>query len=209
VADEAEGEHTSLYLGDGTHALARFEVADALRPDAAALVRSLQKAGKVVVILSGDAARVARRVGETLRVSHVVAEQLPEQKLQFVRELQARGAVLAMVGDGINDAAVMRAADVSFAMGGGAALAQLHADCVLASNRLASLGECADIAARTLRIVRQNLAWATLYNAVAIPAAAFGLLSPWVSAAGMSASSALVVLNALRLLRASHAPMEE
>ncbi|UUZ49322.1 cbb3-type cytochrome oxidase assembly protein CcoS [Massilia sp. B-10] len=103
-----------------------------------------------------------------------------------------------MVGDGINDAAVLKAADVSFAMGEGAALAQLHADCVLMSGRLSSLADAAAVA-RALGVVRQNLAWATLYNALAIPAAALGLINPWVSAVGMSASSALVVINALRL----------
>jgi len=106
-----------------------------------------------------------------------------------------------MVGDGINDAAVLGAADVSFAMGEGAALAQLHADCVLLSGQLGSLAEAAQVAARTLRVVRQNLVWASVYNALAIPAAALGLINPWVSAAGMSVSSAVVVINALRLRR--------
>ncbi len=106
-----------------------------------------------------------------------------------------------MVGDGINDAAVLSAADVSFAMGSGAALAQVHADCVLLDARLPLLAETARSADRTMRVIRQNLAWATLYNLVAIPAAAFGLLSPWLSGAGMAASSAIVVLNALRLRR--------
>ena len=96
---------------------------------------------------------------------------------------------------------VLRAADVSFAMGGGSALAQVNADCVLASDRLQALADCARGAARTLAVIRQNLAWATLYNAVAIPAAALGWINPWVSALGMSASSALVVANALRLMR--------
>jgi Cu2+-exporting ATPase len=104
-----------------------------------------------------------------------------------------------MVGDGVNDAAVLRGADVSFAMAGGAALAQLHADCVLLGEGLAPLEAAAGTARRTARVVRQNLAWATIYNLAAIPAAACALLNPWLSGIGMAASSAIVVLNALRL----------
>jgi Cu2+-exporting ATPase len=129
---------------------------------------------------------------------------MPDQKLAFVQALQAEGAVVAMVGDGVNDAAVLRAADVSFAMGGGSDLARMHADCVLMSNRLSALGECATTAARTLAVIRQNLGWATLYNLCAIPAAAFGLLNPWMSGLGMSLSSAVVVINALRLRRGAN-----
>ena len=104
-----------------------------------------------------------------------------------------------MVGDGINDAAVLSGADVSFAMGRGAELAQLHADGVLLGDGLLPLADAADTARRTLAVIRQNLIWASVYNLVAIPAAASGLLNPWMSGIGMAASSALVVLNALRL----------
>jgi Cu2+-exporting ATPase len=119
-----------------------------------------------------------------------------------VRALQRAGAVVAMVGDGINDAAVPGGADVSFAMGQGAQLAQLHADCVLLDTEetvLAALGEAVRTAGACMRVIRQNLGWAMLYNLVAIPAAASGLLNPWLSGLGMAGSSALVVLNALRL----------
>src|SRR5690606_8326018 len=126
---------------------------------------------------------------------------LPEQKLAYVQQLQKQGAIVAMVGDGINDAAVLRAADVSFAMGSGAELAQTHADTVLLSPRLSAIADTAELAARTMRIIRQNLSWASAYNLIAIPAAAMGWINPWMSGIGMSASSALVVLNALRLRR--------
>jgi Cu2+-exporting ATPase len=199
---EAPGaDATPVYLGGADGWLARFDLADGLRPDALALVRQFQSSGKQVIVLSGDRQAVARCVADQLGIERAFGDQLPEQKLAFVRQLQAQGAVVAMAGDGINDAAVLRAADVSFAMGGGAALAQMHADCVLLSGRLASLGEAAVTARAALAVIRQNLAWATVYNLVAIPAAACGLLNPWLSGIGMSVSSAVVVLNALRLRR--------
>ena len=106
-----------------------------------------------------------------------------------------------MVCDGINDAAVLRAADVSFAMSSGAVLAQTHADTVLLSERVGAVFEASEAASQTMSVIKQNLAWATLYNVVAIPAAALGWLNPWLSGIGMSLSSAIVVINALRLRR--------
>ena len=190
---------SSIYLASDGHLLARFELADSLRPDAAAVVQACQARGQQVILLSGDEQPVVDRIARELGVGIALGQQLPEQKLAFVQGLQARGAVVAMVGDGINDAAVLRAADVSFAMGNGAALAQLNADCVLLSGRLSSFDDAATGAARALGVIRQNLAWASVYNALAIPAAACGLINPWLSAVGMSLSSAVVVLNALRL----------
>jgi Cu2+-exporting ATPase len=194
-----DGETSLVYLAGAGTLLARFELADALRVDARQVVERFKQRGMQVILLSGDGAAVAQRVAAQLGIERALGAQLPEQKLAFVQALQAQGAVVAMVGDGINDAAVLRAADVSFAMGGGSDLARMHADCVLLSNRLASLDECAATAARTLAVIRQNLAWATLYNVCAIPAAAFGLLDPWMSGVGMSLSSAVVMVNALRL----------
>jgi P-type Cu2+ transporter len=192
---------TSVFLGSGGVLLARLELADALRPDAAGVVRAFQRRGQQVILLSGDQQAVADGVAGQLGIATALGGQLPADKLAYVQRLQQQGAVVAMVGDGINDAAVLGASDVSFAMGEGAALAQLHADCVLLSGRLASLDDAAATADRALRVIRQNLGWATLYNGLAIPAAALGLLNPWLSAVGMSLSSALVVLNALRLRR--------
>ncbi|MDD3651979.1 HAD-IC family P-type ATPase, partial [Immundisolibacter sp.] len=128
--------------------------------------------------------------------------QTPQHKLAAIRDRQQRGERVLMVGDGINDAPVLAGADVSVAMGGGAALAQTQADCLLLGGRLAPLLDGVDTARRTLAVVRQNLAWAALYNLVAMPAAAAGLVAPWQAAIGMSVSSALVVGNSLRLLRA-------
>lgn len=201
LASAGSGDVTCVYLGSGGRLLARFDLADTLRGDAADVVRSCKRRGLRVILLSGDAQPVASHVAAQLGIDTALGDQLPGDKLRYVKQLQARGAVVAMVGDGVNDAAVLSAADVSFAMGGGAALALLNADCVLLSGRLALFCDAATGARRALAVVRQNLAWATLYNAIAIPAAAVGLVDPWLSAAGMSASSAVVAINALRLRR--------
>ncbi|WLI90858.1 heavy metal translocating P-type ATPase [Massilia sp. R2A-15] len=190
---------THVYLAGPASVLARFELADPLREDAQAVVRHFRSRGIEVILLSGDEQPVCDRVAGEAGIARALGGQMPDQKLAFVQALQAQGAVVAMVGDGINDAAVLRAADVSFAMGEGSDLARMHSDCVLMSGSLSSLAECATTAGRTLAVIRQNLAWATLYNACAIPAAAFGLLDPWMSGVGMSLSSAVVVANALRL----------
>lgn len=203
IAEPGGSSVTAIYLGCEHGLLARFELADAVRPDAREVVDYFKASGKHVILLSGDQQGVAQTIAAELGIPAAYGEYLPEQKLDFVRRLQAEGAVVAMVGDGINDAAVLRAADVSFAMGSGAALAQAHADTVLLSGRLSSVRETAQTATQTMKVIRQNLAWATLYNALAIPAAALGLLTPWLSGIGMSLSSALVVVNALRLRRSS------
>ena len=191
----------SVFFGADGHLLARFDLADALRPDAPGVVRRFLDSGRKVIILSGDDQWVVDDVARQLGIGTALGAQLPEDKLAYVQQLQAHGAVVAMAGDGVNDAAVLGAADVSFAMGGGAALAQVNADCILLAGQLSSLAMAAGVADRTLAVVRQNLGWATVYNVIAIPAAALGLLSPWMAAAGMSLSSAFVVINALRLVR--------
>ncbi|WP_342115589.1 heavy metal translocating P-type ATPase [Pseudoduganella sp. OTU4001] len=192
---------TTVWLGMHGRWLGRFLISDALRPDARATVEFFQRRDKQVVLLSGDQQRLAASVAAQLGISEAHGDCMPDAKLAYVQALQAQGAVVAMVGDGINDAAVLSAADVSFAMGSGATLAQVHADCVLLDARLPLLTDTARTAGKTMRVIRQNLAWATLYNIVAIPAAALGILNPWLSGVGMAASSAIVILNALRLRR--------
>jgi Cu2+-exporting ATPase len=201
-AASGAGPTTCVWLGMQGRWLGRFLISDALRPDARQAVAYFQRRGKQVVLLSGDQQALADSVAGQLGIDSAIGDCLPDEKLAYVQALQAGGALVAMVGDGINDAAVLSAADVSFAMGSGATLAQVHADCVLLDARLQLLTDSARSAARTMGVIRQNLAWATLYNLVAIPAAAFGVLNPWLSGLGMAASSALVVLNALRLRRA-------
>lgn len=202
---EAPVHRTSVYLGGEQGWHARFALADALKPDAADVVRYFRSRGMKTILLSGDAPAIVNEVASSLSMEAAQGGMLPQQKLDVVQQLQREGAVVVMVGDGINDAAVLRAADVSFAMGSGAALAQSHADAVLLSAKLSLLTDAADAASACMRVIRQNLAWATVYNLVAIPAAALGLLTPWMAGLGMSASSALVVANALRLERVKKA----
>ncbi len=196
------GIYTPVYLGCEGEWLTCFELADTLREDAQQVVDYFRKQGKQVILLSGDHEGVTQRVAADLNISEAHGQQLPQQKLAFVEALQQQGAIVAMVGDGINDAAVLRAANVSFAMGQGAALAQTSADAVLLQDRLGLVTSASRVAAQTIRVIRQNLGWATLYNVTAIPAAAFGLLTPWMASVGMTLSSAIVVINALRLRRA-------
>ncbi len=196
-----EAGMTPVYLGCSDGVLARVDLSDAIRNDARDVVRYFQNMGKTVILLSGDQDDVTQHVAARLGIAEAHGARLPEQKLDFVQALQQQGKIVAMVGDGINDAAVLRAADVSFAMGSGSALAQTHADTVLLSPHLAAVSTTAEVADKTMRVIRQNLTWATCYNLLAIPAAAIGWINPWLSGVGMSISSAVVIVNALRLRR--------
>ncbi|MDO9420913.1 MAG: heavy metal translocating P-type ATPase [Herminiimonas sp.] len=201
VSDQSEAGMTPVYLVTTDVLLARFDLADAIRDDARKVISYFQRHGKAVILLSGDQEEVTRHVARKLGITEAHGACLPEKKLAFVQALQQQGKIVAMVGDGVNDAAVLRAADVSFAMGSGSALAQTHADTVLLSPHLSAVSNTAEVAAKAMRVIRQNLVWATCYNLFAIPAAAIGLINPWLSGIGMSFSSAVVIVNALRLRR--------
>jgi len=190
---------TVVALADATGCLALFRIGDEIRPESAALVGELLASGKKVVLLTGDAPAVARRVAGQLGITDVRAGVTPQGKRDCVTALQASGAVVAMVGDGVNDAPVLAAAQVSLAMGSGAQLAHATADMILLTERLEHLVSGVDKARQTLLIMRENFAWAIGYNLLAVPLAAGGWLTPWMSALGMSFSSLLVVVNALRL----------
>ena len=183
--------------GDGC----AFLLADQLRPGAAETVRRLHAQGIRIHMLTGDREAAARRAADVLGIESRRWAMRPEDKLAAVRALEAQGAKVAMVGDGVNDAPVLAGAAVSIAVGGGAHLAAAHADMVLLNGHAPHLAEGVAVAKRAMKIVRQNLAWALGYNLVAIPAAAVGLVQPWMAAIGMSLSSLVVVLNALRLTR--------
>jgi len=197
----SEAALTPVFLASEEAFLAVFLLEDQPRPEAAAAVRALKDAGLRVHLLSGDAAEVAACVGARLGIETCTGDATPPGKLAYIARLQSEGRVVAMVGDGLNDAPVLARADVSFAMGAGADAAQLHSDFVLTGNALGEVPATLSLARRTMRIVRQNFGWALAYNALALPLAAAGLVGPLGAAAGMAASSFLVVLNALRVSR--------
>jgi Cu2+-exporting ATPase len=194
------GGATPVWLGSEQGWLMVFNFTDALRPEAAQVVAALQAAGKRIVILSGDEPAAVRAVAERLGVTSAEGGLSPEGKHARVRALQDQGAVVAMVGDGVNDAPVLAQAQLSIAMGSGAVLSQAHSDLVLLEGRLARLLDAFAVSARTMRVVRQNLFWAVAYNVIALPLAVAGYVTPWLAGIGMGMSSLVVVLNALRLV---------
>ncbi|RMG28387.1 MAG: cadmium-translocating P-type ATPase [Gammaproteobacteria bacterium] len=201
VLPEAGETAIVLWLGSEAGLCARLRLSDRVRDEAAEAVQALQARGIRVHLFSGDRAPVVLALACALDIDHARAEMKPAEKLAALRDLQAQGRVTAMAGDGVNDAPTLAGADVSVAMGGGTQLAQAAADMILLSEDLRHLPQGIDGARRTLRIVRQNFAWAIVYNLLAVPAAALGLVAPWMAALGMSASSLVVVLNSLRLRR--------
>lgn len=192
------GVSTAWLSVDG-RPLARFAFAEQLRPDARRAVAELQAAGLRVALLSGDRDEAARRVATALGITEVESGATPEHKLHWVQRLQAAGHRVVMVGDGLNDGPVAAQADVSIAIGQGAPLVHAQADFTLPGARLAEVAEARRLASATLRVIRQNLAWAAGYNAISVPLAIVGWLPPWAAGLGMAASSLLVMGNAARL----------
>lgn len=190
---------TTVALGSELEWLALFTLGDALRPDARSVVQTLTDQGREVHLLSGDRVPCVLRTAQRLGVRFARGEATPAAKLEYVRQLQAQGAVVAVVGDGINDGPVLAQAQVSVAMACGTELARLGADVALLTDRIDPLLEAVMIARRTLRVIRQNFIWAIVYNAIAVPLAVMGQVTPLLAAIGMSVSSLLVIGNALRL----------
>ncbi|MGB3937255.1 MAG: HAD-IC family P-type ATPase, partial [Burkholderiales bacterium] len=155
-------------------------------------------AGLRLHLLSGDRPAAVAAAAAQFGIAEALGGALPQDKFEYVARLQRGGRVVAMIGDGLNDAPVLARADVSFAMGGGADAAQRQADLVVLGDALAEVPAAFARARRAMRIVRQNFAWALGYNALALPLAAAGVVGPWEAAVGMAASSFIVVLNALR-----------
>ena len=193
-------------LGDATRCLALFVFGDELRPDAREFIEALRRTGKRVHLLSGDRDETVGQIAAALGIEAATANASPQTKLGYVQALQRQGRVVAMIGDGVNDAPVLAQAGVSVAMGEGAWMSQRQADAVLVSGRLGDLRSAFDTSARALAIIRENLFWALAYNLTAVPLAALGMVTPWMAGIGMSASSLVVILNSLRLLRRPDSP---
>jgi len=191
--------HTVVWLANTDGVKGAFELGDEVRPGAAALIADLKQHGKKVLLLTGDHQQAAQALADELRITDLEWDQTPESKLARVKALQKDGAIVAMVGDGVNDAPVLSGAHVSVAMGSGAHIAAANADMLLLSQQLGHLANANRVSKKTLIVVRQNLIWALMYNAIALPLAATGYIAPWMAAVGMSASSLVVVGNALRL----------
>ena len=192
---------TVIALASSAGWLGGFVLSDGLREDCEATFDVLRAQGLELSIFSGDTPSTVEAIGRRLGVAHALGGMTPEGKHAGLRELQKGDAVIAMVGDGVNDAPVLAQAQVSVAMGGGTDLARNQADIVLLSARLGALSDGLALSRRALKIIRQNLWWSFVYNFTAVPLAMSGLVTPWMAGIGMSASSLFVVLNALRLQR--------
>ena len=202
LTDAPEASLPSVWFGAAGAALClRFDFDEQLRADAAQAVAELKQEGLRVTLLSGDGQARAERLAARLGLEDVRGDASPQAKLDALAAAQAAGEHAGMVGDGVNDAPVLAQADVSFAMGRGAMVARLHADAVIVSNRLSDLVAARRLARRTMRVMRQNLAWAAVYNLACVPLALIGWLPPWAAGLGMACSSLFVVGNALRLTR--------
>jgi P-type Cu2+ transporter len=189
------------HLADGQGWLASFALDEAMRSDAPAAVNALRVLGLKVQLLSGDRQATAKRLACRAGIDSAFGDCSPEDKLDHVRVAQHRGQRVAMAGDGVNDAPVLARADISIAMGKAVPLAQAKSDFVVLGGQLEAVASLMRHARRTRAIVRQNLAWAAVYNAVCVPLAVVGAMPPWLAGLGMAASSLLVVANSARLAR--------
>jgi P-type Cu+ transporter len=199
-AAESRGQ-TAIAAGWDGQAAAVLAVADTLKPTSAEAVASLRELGLRPVLLTGDNETTARAVAAELGIDEVVAEVLPSEKAEVVERLQAEGRVVAMVGDGVNDAPALAQADLGLAIGTGTDVAIEASDLTLVSGDLRAAPDAIRLSRATLRTIKENLAWAFGYNIAAVPLAAVGLLNPVIAGAAMAFSSVSVVANALRLRR--------
>lgn len=198
---------TVVHVAHGGQLVGLIAIADAPRPTAAAMVKKMRERGVEVAMLTGDNKATAERIAQELGIGTVIADVLPGQKADKIKELQAQGKKVGMVGDGVNDAPALTQADVGFAIGAGTDVAMESADIVLMKSDPYDVLGAIELSRATLRKMHQNLFWAVAYNVIAFPAAAGVfyplVISPEVAALAMSGSSALVAVNALLLKRTS------
>ena len=197
---EQEGKTAMLIGVDGSLA-GIIAVADTLKPEAAATIARLKKDGIEVILLSGDNTRTAQAIGRQLGIERVLAEVLPGDKAQVIRDLQKQGRVVAVVGDGVNDAPALAAADIGIAIGSGSDVAKETGGIILIKDDLNEVVTAIHLSRATLRKIKQNLFWAFVYNGVGVPIAALGLLNPILAAAAMALSSLSVIANSALLKR--------
>lgn len=193
--------HTWLLLANEHMPLAWIALADEVRPDAATLIQRLKTRGIAVELLSGDQSGAVAQLARQLGIDDYIAGAKPGDKLSHLSQRQAAGDKVLMIGDGINDVPVLAGADVSVAMASASDLAQTRADSVLLNDRLDVIADALEIARRTKGIITQNLRFSLVYNLLALPLAAAGMIPPWLAALGMTASSLIVIFNALRLTK--------
>jgi len=197
---ENEGK-TAMLVAINQQYAGLIAVADTIKDSSKKAVNRLKEMGLEVMMITGDNSRTAKAIAAEAGIDQVVAEVLPEEKAEEVKKLQAKGKIVAMVGDGINDAPALALADIGMAIGTGTDIAMEAADITLIRGDLTSIAEAIYMSKKTISNIKQNLFWAFAYNAIGIPIAALGFLAPWLAGAAMAFSSVSVVLNALRLQR--------
>jgi P-type Cu+ transporter len=197
---ENEGK-TAMYIAINSTIMGLVAVADTVKETAMLAVTQLCELGIEVYMLTGDNERTAKAIASQVGITNVIAEVLPEEKANHVKELQHKGMKVAMVGDGINDAPALAVADIGIAIGSGTDVAIEAADITILGGELSLIPKAISLSKKTMKNIRQNLFWALIYNSAGIPIAALGLLAPWVAGAAMAFSSVSVVTNSLRLKR--------
>ena len=198
--------NASVSLVSDDKVIAEFEIRDSIRPGASEDIKAMRSQGREVILLTGDRREAAEEIGRSVGIEKIIARAMPEDKYKVIARLREEGHTVAMAGDGINDAEALAEADVSVAMGGGSDIAIEVAQVTLVGGNLAALPQAFRLSRRTIRIIRENLFWAFIYNVIGIPLAAGVLagigfmLNPMYASAAMALSSVCVVTNSLRLL---------
>jgi Cu2+-exporting ATPase len=200
--DSTDGQYGQVHLADEQGLIASFVFLDTPRPGLEKLLQAVNKKHIRVHLVSGDNAQTVAWWAKEVGIKSYRGACTPEDKFDYIEQLQKEGRFVWAIGDGVNDAPLLARADVSIAVGAGAPLAAAGADAILISSSLELLAKAVALADKTQTIIKQNLLWALIYNVLAIPAAMLGLVNPWIAGIGMSLSSLAVTLNAWRLRKA-------